>query len=86
MRHTGATCAVLATLLGVLASNIARADFAAGLAAFGADDYGLALGEFQPLAAQGEPRAQFYLGLSYQKGWGVIADPTKAAQWSPPPG
>ena len=81
MRHTSAACAVLATLLGVLSSNIARADFGAGLAAFRAGDYGAALSEFQPLAGQGEPQAQFYLGLSYQKGWGVIADPSKSAQW-----
>ena len=81
MRHWSAGFAVLAILVGGLSSNFARADIAAGLVAFRAGDYGPALSEFQPLAAQGEPQAQFYLGVSYQKGWGVIADPTKAAQW-----
>lgn len=73
--------ALLATLLGVLTSAVAHADLDEGLAAFRAGDYGLALSQLQPLANQGEAQAQFYLGVSYQKGWGVIADPTKAAQW-----
>ncbi len=81
MRYGTHGFALLATLLGVLSSPLARADFAAGLAAFRAGDYGGAISEFQPLARAGDAQAQFHLGVSYQKGWGVIADPTKAAQW-----
>ena len=80
-RHDRATLALLAALVGVFGSAGAWADFATGLAAFRAGDYGLALSQFQPLAAQGDAQAQFHLGVSYQKGWGVIADATKAAQW-----
>lgn len=75
------TWLLFATLLGVLVSAVARADLAAGLAAFRGGDHGLALRELQPLASQGEAEAQFYVGLAYRKGWGVIADPVKAAQW-----
>ena len=68
-------------ILSVLYGRYAQADYAAGLAAFRAADYGLAITEFQPLAVKGDAQAQFYLGVSYQKGWGVIADSAKAAQW-----
>lgn len=70
-----------ATLLGVMASVMARADLDAGVAAFRSGDYGLALSHLQPLASQGDAQAQFYVGVAYQKGWGVIADADKAAQW-----
>lgn len=75
------TLLVLATLLGVMTSAIAHADLATGLAAFRAGDYGLALSQLQPLAKQGDAQAQFYVGVAYQKGWGVIADSDKAAAW-----
>lgn len=72
---------LFATLLGVLTSAVARADLAVGVAAFREGDHGRALAELQPLAAQGEAEAQFYVGIAYQKGWGVIADAAKAAEW-----
>ena len=72
-----ASCLMLCATL--LASAGPRADYAAGLAAFTAGDYGLAIAEFTPLANQGDADAQFHLGIAYQKGWGVIADPAKAA-------
>ncbi|MBX9608809.1 MAG: SEL1-like repeat protein, partial [Gammaproteobacteria bacterium] len=63
------------------ASGATHADLDAGLVAFRAGDHGLALSEFMPLAQQGDAEAQFHLGIAYQKGWGVIADPAKALQW-----
>lgn len=76
-----ATLLLLTGLFVALESAPAHADLAVGLAAFRGGDYGLALSELKPLAQQGEAQAQFYLGVSYQKGWGVIADTAKAAQW-----
>lgn len=81
MWHSHPAARLLASLMGVCLWVNASADFATGLAAFRAADYGLALSELQPLATQGDAQSQFYVGVSYQKGWGVIADTAKAAQW-----
>ena len=44
-------------------------------------DYATALREWQPLAEQGDARAQFDLGLLYENGDGVPRDYAKARQW-----
>ena len=59
----------------------ARADFQAGMDAYNLGDFTTALREWQPLAEQGDPRAQFSLGLSYENGDGVPLDYAKARQW-----
>ena len=59
----------------------AWADFKAGMDAYNRGDYVTALHEWRPLAEQGDARAQFSLGLSYENGDGVPRDYTKARQW-----
>ena len=49
--------------------------------AYGSGDYAAALKTFQSLAAQGDARAQFNLGLLYYHGQGVLQDYALARQW-----
>ncbi len=57
------------------------ADFEAGLKAYSAGDYATALKEWEPLAEQGAPHAQYNLGLLYARGQGVQQDFSKAAEY-----
>ena len=59
----------------------ARADFQAGMDAYNQGDFKTALREWQPLADQGDARAQFSFGLLYENGDGVPRDYAKARQW-----
>ena len=59
----------------------ARADYQAGVDANTSGDYATALREWRPLAEQGDPRAQFSLGLLHENGDGVTRDYAKARQW-----
>ena len=61
-----------------LAPPPARADFAAGMAAARNGDFVTALAEWTPLAAAGDTDAQVNLGLMYEQGAGVEADPARA--------
>ncbi|HJS65738.1 MAG TPA: tetratricopeptide repeat protein [Nitrospiraceae bacterium] len=57
------------------------ADFQAGMDAYNRGDFKTALREWQPLAEQGDARAQFSYGLLYENGDGVPRDYAKARQW-----
>jgi hypothetical protein len=59
----------------------AWADFQAGMDAYNRGDFATALREWRPLAEQGDARAQFSLGLSYENGDGVPRDHAKAREW-----
>ena len=59
----------------------AWADFQAGMDANNRGDYATALREWRPLAEQGDPSAQFRLGLLYENGNGVPRDFAKARLW-----
>jgi TPR repeat protein len=56
-------------------------DFIKGLAAAKRGDYATALREWQPLADQGNARAQYYVGAMYFEGNGVTKNFDKAAEW-----
>jgi len=59
----------------------ALADFQTGLDAFQKGDYVGAAKEWRPLAEEGDPIAQFNLGLLYLDGHGVPQSPIEAANW-----
>jgi len=71
----------LLLLIGVALSSGARADLAAGVAAYQAGDFASALKEFKPLAAKGNADAQVNLGFLYARGQGVAVDYKQAASW-----
>src|SRR4051812_9254333 len=57
------------------------ATFRQGVAAFSRQDYQLASQIFFPLAEQGDPAAQTYLGFMFETGRGVPKNVTEAAMW-----
>lgn len=68
----------VATLLG---PAIARADYAAGKAAYDRGDYETAYRAWLPLAERGDRDAQFELGWLYRSGQGVQQDYDIAIEW-----
>ena len=62
-------------ILAILASSTPlMADFGAGVAAYKRGEFELARTEFERLAAAGDARAQFAIGLMYDNGEGVGRD------------
>jgi hypothetical protein len=55
--------------------------YSAGMAAYQAHDYPVALADFRLAAKQGDAKAEFGLGLMYYNGEGVPQDSVKAARW-----
>jgi uncharacterized protein len=72
---------IVLVLSFVCLSTLAWADFETGMDAHDRGNYATALSEWRPLAEQGNPSAQFYLGLLYDKGAGVPQDYTMARKW-----
>jgi uncharacterized protein len=68
-------------LLLVALAVPAFADFGTGMAAYQKGDYVTAIKEWRPLADNGDPLAQFNLGLLYYEGQGVPQDYAQAASW-----
>lgn len=60
---------------------IAYADFDKGMVAYKNKDYPTALREFTESANQGEPKAQYRLGLMYTKGEGLPKNAKEAMKW-----
>lgn len=56
-------------------------DLDAAIAAYGRGDYAAALQLLRPLAAQGNPGAQYNLGQMYRSGKGVPQDLGEAIKW-----
>jgi hypothetical protein len=72
MRNLTATiCLTIAVLFGSAGVSWSQ-DFQKGLAAAHSGDFATALREFTPLAEQGDASAQYYLGLMYDNGQGVL--------------
>jgi TPR repeat protein len=69
------------SLLLLTAVLPAWADFSAGLDAFQKGDYTTAVKEWRPLAEEGDPIAQFNLGLLYLDGHGVPQSDAEAVNW-----
>ncbi|MCI0401226.1 MAG: sel1 repeat family protein [Gammaproteobacteria bacterium] len=75
-KWVGSATAVLIGLSGAPA-----ADFSEGVAAYERGDYARSLNEFRVLADEGNPYAQYNIGVQYYKGEGVARDDTEAARW-----
>jgi len=60
---------------------VAEDDFSAGVKAYIAKDYKIALKIFKKSAEQGDASAQLLLGAMYAKGQGVVQDYKKAVKW-----
>lgn len=73
-----ATSLVLALALTVLSAQ-AQADLA--FESYNRGDYATALREWRPLAEQGNPGAQVFLGIMYADGKGVPKDNRQAVAW-----
>lgn len=71
----------LAFLWIAITSATQAADFEQGMRAANLRDYAGALREWRPLAEEGDPRAQYYLGELYEEGRGVERDHRQAAMW-----
>ena len=67
--------------LALLMASPARAGFEEGVAAYNRGDFASAMAQFKPLAVQGDPRAQFNVGLMYEDGRGVVQNYREALQW-----
>jgi len=77
-----ATIGFLLTItLSVWIATPSLAGYAEGKAAFDAGEYEKAYEEFEVLAARENVNAQFYLGILYRNGWGVLQDDREAARW-----
>lgn len=71
----------LTAIVVLIASVPAFADFQAGLDAYQKGDYVGAVKEWRPLAEQGDPEAQYNIGLLYLDGKGVPQNPAEAVNW-----
>jgi hypothetical protein len=70
------------SLLTISTGNLAHAQsLRQGVSAFNLQDYQQASQIFIPLAEQGQPAAQAYLGFLFQTGRGVPQNYTEAAMW-----
>ena len=77
---TRTICLTLAVLLGSLVTGCGSG-FDKGLAAYESGDFATALGEWRPLAEQGDAVAQNNLALMYAQGEGVPQDDKTAVKW-----
>ncbi len=74
---------IAATAVTLLGSAVVAeaASFRQGVSAFNRQQYLLASQNFFPLAEQGDPAAQTYLGFMFETGRGVPKNYTEAAMW-----
>lgn len=72
---------MLVVLLALGVGGVAQADFDTGLRAYQNGDYQAAVQAWRPLAAQGDTKAQFWLGSMYYRGQGVPRNVPVALRW-----
>jgi uncharacterized protein len=73
---------VRASLMLVATGGAATAGpFEHAVAAYQSGDYAAALRVWRPLAEQGDADAQFYLGVMYESGQGVLRSDAEAIKW-----
>ena len=71
----------LATVLSLAFTQVTAQDFNKGVEALAADDYAIAMKELKPLAEEGNVDAQYFLGMMYENGNGVLKDAIEAVKW-----
>ena len=81
MTNQNIAIGLVAVALFVGSMTAHAADFSAGYKAYQRRDYATALQIFGQLADQGNARAQFSLGVMYNKGQGVTQDYAEAMKW-----
>ena len=74
------TALVIIVSLGT-AGSVCAADFAKGLRAAQSGDFATALKEWTVLAEPGDAKAQYNLGVMYDRGQGVVQDYKEAMKW-----
>lgn len=72
---------LLSAALLLCSVGAARADVAKGDEAYSCGDYSTALAEWKTLAENGDPDAQFGMGLLYANGFGAPMDDDQALKW-----
>ena len=72
---------IIFTVLLVFSALASAQDFDKGLQAYDRGDYAAALREWRPLAEQGNPVAQYSLGVLYIHGQGVPQNYAEAVRW-----
>ena len=75
------TAASVLIVAAGLAGTVAAGPFEDGLVAAEHHDYATAIRLWGPFAEQGNPDAQYNLGVAYEYGYGVTRDHTAAAIW-----
>jgi TPR repeat protein len=78
---TKSLLALLSVGLCLLVQPAASGEYEDGVASLRTTQYAVALRLWQPLAEQGDARAQNQLGFLYLKGFGVNQDYAEAAKW-----
>jgi TPR repeat protein len=81
LKRTILVAVAASVLLFLMAGLVEAASFRQGVSAFNRQDYATASQIFIPLAEQGEPSAQTYLGFMFETGRGVPQNYTEAAMW-----
>ena len=73
---------IIVWLIGLWFTNTASAaEFDEAFSAYNAGDYQTAIQTYKALAAEGDARAQYNLGVMYEKGQGVLQDYKEAVEW-----
>ena len=72
---------LLVTLVLVMATSLVNADIGDGVKAWQKGDYKTAFTEWESIAINGDPIAQYNLGMLYARGEGVIGDMRQAWYW-----
>jgi hypothetical protein len=81
LQHALLPVAALSLLIIATGSLAHAQSFRQGVSAFNRQDYQQASQIFIPLAEQGQPSAQAYLGFLFETGRGVPQNYTEAAMW-----
>ncbi|BAU48549.1 Sel1 repeat-containing protein [Sulfurifustis variabilis] len=81
MRRFGIIAVIASCLVLAVTADAGGSPHADALTAYQSADYERAMKLFRPLAEQGDPQAEYYVGRMYEKGQGVEKDNEQMALW-----